>query len=136
LIIKYIIIKKKKGYFFFKKIYSLKEILSSLLIILGLLSLYTFNNVNEKNDIFGFIYLLISLSIDSILHNLWENQIKTDSESIEIIFFTHFIGSIFILIYCLILNQLFQPLNYCLFQNTLIIPLIFFYSIFGFYFFF
>lgn len=121
------------GFFILGKKYSYLEILSAILLSLGLIEL-TLGNAYADPLTFNFtgIFMLLSaLFADSFIGN---NQEKVMSQykvtTHEMIFYTHAFGSIFLLIITLIFGEFFNAIKHS-YQNPITIIYILSFSISG-----
>lgn len=106
------------GLIILRKSYHKLDYLASLFIFLGLYLVYygslSADQLNSnKFDIRGVLLMIFSISADSMVGNLQEDLLHFEKvETVEVVFFSHSIGVIYLFILCFTFDQLSTPIEF------------------------
>lgn len=109
--------------------YNLMDYIASILIVLGLISLF---DANRSGDMFnatvelkGIVLITTALFSDAFSSNIQEKILKDHGRATtELIFWAHAIGSIMLLMICIVTDQLVPALKFCQERPHLILVMI------------
>ncbi|KAL9657803.1 hypothetical protein ABK040_013141 [Willaertia magna] len=116
------------GVVMLKHYYKFLDYLASIFLIIGLYTLYNANQiVSIELNMTGVILICFSLFFDSISSNLQEKLLREmNRKENELIYYSYLIGSIFLLIICILFNQFIPAILFC-YQNLNVTILIILY---------
>lgn len=118
------------GFFITGKKYNRLDYMASLSLAFGLVTLYTANtSTSVRFELKGVFLILCALASDSVAGNLQEKILQEGDQSpLELVFYSHAVGSVYLLIVCMITGQLTGAVTFCM-RNPFAILLILTYCV-------
>jgi adenosine 3'-phospho 5'-phosphosulfate transporter B3 len=103
------------GVFITGKKYSRFDYLASICLVLGLITLYNANQSASVHFEFrGVLLIVCALASDSVAGNLQEKILQqAGAAPVELIFYSHAIGAVYLLVVCLVTGQLTAAISFC-----------------------
>lgn len=104
------------GFLITGKRYNRLDYIASFSLVFGLFTLYNANtSASVKFEFKGVFLIACALASDSISANLQEKILQQGGQSpLELVFYSHAIGSIYLLLVCMITGQLTGAIAFCL----------------------
>jgi adenosine 3'-phospho 5'-phosphosulfate transporter B3 len=120
------------GVIFLRKSYKKMDYLASLCIFIGLYLIFygsssasTDLNKPSNFDIRGVILMVCAISADSLVGNLQEDLLHFEKvEAVELIFFSHSIGIVYLFVLCTVTGQFQKPIEYCVNYPSIILVML------------